>query len=289
MDFQKHIRTIISFVSQVRSYNITAVWIAQYLSALFIFSTDSIFITLKDWNLHFLVFATAFSIAAGYLINNFYDQERDQINNPLRTQLNQEITTEFQLINYIFFNFIGLTLASFISGKAVLFFIVYQSLIWLYSHKLNKVLFINNLFYAILSIFPVFAIFLYYKNFQSYLFIHAGFLYSILLISDIIKDLRSEKGDLIFDYKTLPNTLGEKKTKTIITFLSLVNLAFSILILLYEHIGYMKYYFYANIILIILAVLYLYKANNQKEYFISHQIFKGIIILGILSIVLIKI
>ncbi len=289
MDLQKHIRTIISFVSQVRSYNITAVWVTQYLSALFIFSTEPILTTLKDWDLHFLVFATAFSIAAGYLINNFYDKERDRINKPIQTQLNQEITTEFQLISYIFFNFVGLTLASFISGKAVFFFIVYQALIWLYSHKLNKVLFVSNLSYAVLSIFPVFAIFLYYKNFQLYLFVHAGFLYSILLISDIIKDLRSEKGDLIFNYKTLPNTLGENKTKAIITFLSFLNLTFSILILLYGNIGYMKYYFYVNIFLIILAVLYLYKANNQKEYFISHQIFKGIIILGILSIVLIKI
>ncbi len=289
MSFQKHILTAISFISNVRSYNITAVFIAQYLSALFIFSKEPVLITLKDWDLHFLVFATIFSIAAGYLINNFYDQERDQINNPLRTQLNKEITTNFQLISYIFFNFVGLTLAALISGRAVLFFIVYQLMIWLYSHKLNKVLFINNLSYAVLSIFPVFAIFLYYKNFQLYLFIHAGFLFSILLISDIIKDLRSEKGDLIFDYKTLPNTIGEKKTKIMITFLSFLNLFFSIWILFYESIGYMKYYFYVNIFLIILAILYLYKAKNKQEYFISHQIFKGIIILGIFSIVLIKI
>ncbi|APD06637.1 4-hydroxybenzoate polyprenyltransferase [Flavobacteriaceae bacterium UJ101] len=289
MSFPKHIRTAISFISNVRSYNITAVFIAQYLSALFIFSKNPILTTLKDWNLHFLVFATTFSIAAGYLINNFYDQERDRINNPLRTQLNKEISTEFQLVSYIFFNFIGLTLAALISGRAVLFYIFYQLLIWLYSHKLNKILFINNLSYSILSIFPVFAIFLYYKNFQTYLFIHAGFLFSILLISDIIKDLRSEKGDLIFNYKTLPNTIGEKNTKIIVTLLSFLNLFFSVWILLYENIGYMKYYFYANIFLIILAILYLYKAKNQQEYFISHQIFKGIIILGILSIVLIKI
>lgn len=289
MSFPKHIRTAISFIFNIRSYNITAVFVAQYLSALFIFSKNSILITLKDWNLHFLVFATAFSIAAGYLINNFYDQERDRINNPLRAQLNQEIPTDFQLISYIFFNFIGLALAAFVSSRAVLFYIVYQLLIWIYSHKLNKILFINNLSYSVLSIFPVFAIFLYYKNFQAYLFIHAGFLFSILLISDIIKDLRSEKGDLIFNYKTLPNTLGEKKTKIIVTSLSLLNIFFSIIILLYENIGYMKYYFYINIFLVVLAILYLYKAKNQKEYFISHQIFKGIIILGIFSIILIKI
>ncbi|MFV0531989.1 MAG: geranylgeranylglycerol-phosphate geranylgeranyltransferase [Flavobacteriales bacterium] len=289
MSFQKHIRTAIGFISNVRSYNITAVFIAQYLSALFIFSKEPIFYTLKNWDLHFLVFATTFSIAAGYLINNFYDQERDQINNPLRTELNKEINTDFQLISYIFFNFIGLALAALISGRAVLFFIVYQLLIWIYSHKLNKILFINNLSYAVLSIFPVFAIFLYYKNFEAYLFIHAGFLFSILLISDIIKDLRSGKGDLIFDYKTLPNTLGEKKTKIIITLLSFLNLFFSVWIILYENIGHMRYYFYINIFLIILGILYLYKAKNAKEYFISHQIFKGIIILGIFSIILIKI
>ncbi|MFV0237195.1 MAG: geranylgeranylglycerol-phosphate geranylgeranyltransferase [Flavobacteriales bacterium] len=289
MNFQKYIYIVISLISNVRSYNITAVFVAQYLSALFIFSKDPIELALKDWNLHFLILATIFSIAAGYLINDFYDRERDQINNPFRVQLNQEIPTESQLISYIFFNFVGLILAALVSGRAVLFYIVYQLFIWIYSHKLNKIVLINNISYSILCIFPVFALFLYYKNFQSYLFIHAGFLFSILLISDIIKDLRSEKGDLIFNYKTLPNTIGEKKTKMVVTLCSFLNLFFSIRILLYENMGYMKYYFYANIFLITLAILYLYKAKSRKEYLISHQIFKGIIILGIFSIVLIKI
>ena len=289
MSLQKYTRTIISLVSNVRSYNIIAVFTAQYLSALFIFSKVSILETLKNWDLYFLIFASTFSIAAGYLINNFYDQERDRINNPLRIKLNKEIPTQFQLISYIFFNFIGLAFAALISGKAVLFFIIYQLLIWIYSHKLSKVLFVNNLSYTVLSMFPVFSIFLYYKNFETYLFIHAGFLFSIILISDVIKDLRSEKGDLIFDYKTLPNTIGEKKTKLVITLLACLNVFFSIWLLFYQNIGNMQYYFYVNIFLVILGVLYLYKAKKKQEYFISHQIFKGIIILGILSIILIKI
>ncbi len=289
MSIQKNIQTVISFISNVRSYNITAVFIAQYLSALFIFSNKSIIHTLKDTNLHLLVFATTFSIAAGYLINNFYDQERDKINNPLRTELNNEIPTNFLLISYIFFNIIGLTFAFLISGKVVIFYLLYQGLIWLYSHKLNKFLFINNLSYSILSIIPVFALLLYYKNFELYLFIHSGFLFSIILISDIIKDLRSEKGDIIFNYQTLPNTLGEKKTKIIVTILSITNIIFSIWAISFGKTGNMKYYFYSTILLIIISLLYLYKAQNRKEYFISHQIFKGIIILGILSIALIKI
>ncbi len=288
MNFKKQIRTLLSFISNVRSYNITAAFIAQYLSAFFIFSCQPIISSLKDKNLHFLIFATSFSIAAGYLINNFYDQERDWINQPLRTKLNQEITTQILLLGYIFFNFIGLALASFVSGRAVLFFLVYQLLLWIYSHKLNKILFINNLCYTMLSIFPVFAVFLYYKHFQPYFVIHAVFLFSILLIADIVKDLRSEKGDIIFDYKTLPNTIGEKRTKTVIILLAGLNIIFSIWIVFYQHIGAMKYYFYFNILSVILITRYLYKSKSKKGYFIAHQIFKAIIVLGIFSIILIR-
>jgi len=288
LNFKKQIRTLLSFISNVRSYNITAAFIAQYLSAFFIFSRQPIISSLKDKNLHFLIFATSFSIAAGYLINNFYDQERDWINQPLRTKLNQEITTQTLLLGYIFFNFIGLALAAFVSGRAVLFFLVYQLLLWIYSHKLNKILFINNLCYTMLSIFPVFAVFLYYKYFQLYFVIHAAFLFSILLIADIVKDLRSEKGDIIFDYKTLPNTIGEKRTKTVIILLAGLNIIFSIWIVFYQHIGAMKYYFYFNILSMILATRYLYKIKSKKGYFIAHQIFKGIIVLGIFSIILIR-
>ena len=38
----------------------------------------------------------------------------------------------------------------------------------------------------------------------------------LILIRDIIKDLQTLKGDILFNYKTLPALYGEEKTKTLI-------------------------------------------------------------------------
>ena len=281
-------RYLIGLFTSVRSYNVIVVTVAQYLSALFIFSKRGILETLSDWNLHLLILATACSVAAGYLINNFYDKERDSLNNPIRTQLSNALNTQIHLYYYIVFNFMGLALASLVSGKAVLFFIVYQVLLWFYSHKVNKILFINNLAFSILSIFPVFALLLYYKDFAPYLLVHAGFLGSILLISDITKDLRTATEDAALGYKTLPNQFGEQYTKVIIGLLSLLNILFAIGIIQLQQIGKMQYYFELSIFLVLFALFYLLQSKNKQRYFIAQQIFKGIIVLGIFSIILIK-
>jgi len=67
---------LISLLSVVRGYNILIIVIAQYLAAIFIFAPR---LRLKDIllnvELYFLVLATSCVIAAGYIINNFYDNK----------------------------------------------------------------------------------------------------------------------------------------------------------------------------------------------------------------------
>ena len=62
--------------------------IAQLLSAAFIFSSaTSPRETLLDINLWLIVCATLLSVAAGYIINAFFDQEKDLINRPQKNSV----------------------------------------------------------------------------------------------------------------------------------------------------------------------------------------------------------
>ena len=75
----------LSLLSVVRGYNIIIVVIAQYLAAIFIFSPEK---SLKEivfnLDLYFIVLSTICVIASGYIINNFYDADKDAINKPLK-------------------------------------------------------------------------------------------------------------------------------------------------------------------------------------------------------------
>ena len=60
-----------SLFSAVRGYNILVLIVAQYLAALFVFSpTNSLKNVVLDVQLLFLVLASVFVIAGGYIINN---------------------------------------------------------------------------------------------------------------------------------------------------------------------------------------------------------------------------
>jgi 4-hydroxybenzoate polyprenyltransferase len=205
--------------SVVRGYNILVVIIAQYLSSIYILSpSKTVSSVVFDLNLLMLVLASAVTIASGYIINNFYDSEKDLINRPQKSMLDRLVSQNTKLVFYFVLNFIAVIMASYVSFKAVVFFSIYIFGIWFYSHKLKKLPLIGNLTSAILTITPFFAVFIYYKNFETVIFVHALYLFFILSMRELTKDLENIKGDLALNYKTIPIVYGEKHQKSCLRF-----------------------------------------------------------------------
>ncbi|NJW55226.1 ubiquinone biosynthesis protein UbiA, partial [Salinimicrobium sp. CDJ15-91] len=89
---------ILSFISVVRGYNILVLVIAQYLTSIFILAPHlPMRQVLFDPNLFFMVLATASIVASGYIINNFYDSEKDLINRPQKTMLDRFVSQRTKL------------------------------------------------------------------------------------------------------------------------------------------------------------------------------------------------
>ncbi|MFO7674406.1 MAG: geranylgeranylglycerol-phosphate geranylgeranyltransferase, partial [Lutibacter sp.] len=211
---------LLSLFSVVRGYNIALIVIAQYLASIFIFSPEkTLRHVLLDINLYFIVLSSICVIASGYIINNFYDFEADKINRPVKATIDSIVTQKTKLQIYFVLNFLGVIFAFLVSWRAALFFSVYIFLIWFYSHKLKKYPLTGLFSAAILAILPFFAVFVYYKNFSEIIFTHAAFLFFILLIRELIKDLEGIKGDFIHNYQTIAVKYGEHFTKILITIL----------------------------------------------------------------------
>lgn len=280
---------IISLFSVVRGYNIPIIVLAQYLSAIFILAPKKRALdVLLDINLFLIVFLSALTIASGYIINNFYDREKDLINRPNKSMLDRLVSQKTKLQVYFTINFIVFLLAFLISIRAVLFFSSYIFLIWFYSHKLKKVVFVGNLFAAFLAVLPFFAILLYYKNFYSQIFAHATFLYLLILIREMIKDLENIKGDVANDYQTIPVLFGEKKAKHIITILTIGTIIPVYFLIEIFEVGYMDIYFYLSLIVLLFFLSLLWKSNDKSGYLKLHNILKLLIVSGVFCIVLIE-
>ncbi len=280
---------IISLFSVVRGYNIPVIVLAQYLSAIFILAPEKRALTvLLDFNLFIIVLASSLTIASGYIINSFYDSKKDLINRPNKSMLDRLVSQKTKLNVYFTLNFIVAFLAFFVSWRAVLYFSVYIFLIWFYSHKIKKYPLIGNLMAAFMAVLPFFAILLYYKNLYEVIFAHATFLYLLLLIREMIKDLENLKGDLANDYQTIPILYGDSISKKIITSLTLLTVVpVYILIDIYE-VGYMDIYFYGCLILLLFFLRALWKSNTKEQFLKLHNILKFLIVAGVFCIVLIN-
>jgi len=276
--------------SVVRGYNILVVVIAQYLTSIFILAHDMpLKSVVLDLKLLMIVLASAATIAGGYIINNFYDSEKDLINRPIKSKLDKLISQNTKLSFYFVLNFMAAVMASYVSFRAVVFFSVYIFCIWFYSHKLKKLPFIGNLTSAILTITPFFAIFMYYKNFEHVVFVHAIFLFLMMSMRELTKDLENIKGDLVQGYKTIPILYGEKASKVMLTILAALTwLPIGLLLFRYD-IGYMYLYFYLCLLLLLLFLLILWMSKTKTHYLILHNILKFIIVVGAFSIILIKV
>jgi 4-hydroxybenzoate polyprenyltransferase len=176
-----------------------------------------------------------------------------------------------------------------VSKKAFLFFFVYISGIWLYSHVLKKTFWASNVFAALLAITPFFAISLYFDNLSTWVLYHASFLFLIILIRDLVKDLQNFRGDWVRKYNTVAIVFGVRITKIITTVLIMFS-SIPILKLLREteQLGWMYYYFAACIPYLIGIVVLLWKAKDQKMYLWLHNLLKALILAGVGSIVLVR-
>lgn len=280
---------IISMFSVVRGYNIPVIVLAQYLSAIFILAPEKRALeVILDKNLFLIVLLSALTIASGYIINNFYDSKKDLINRPNKSMLDRLVSQKTKLQVYFSINFIVFLLAFFVSIRAVLFFSTYIFLIWFYSHKLKKIVVIGNLTASLLAVLPFFAILLYFKNFYHVIFAHATFLYLLILIREMIKDLENIKGDIANDYQTIPVIFGENFSKKIITFLTISTIIPIYFLIEIFEVGYMDIYFYVSMIVLIFFLQKLWKSETKSDYLKLHNILKFIVVSGVFCIVLIN-
>ncbi len=276
---------LFSLLSVVRGYNILILVLAQYLASIFIFSPEkSVRHVVFDKHLLYLILATVCVVAAGYIINNFYDAKVDSINRPLKSGLDSYVKQETKLSLYFFLNFLGAGFGLMISWRAALFFSGYIFGIWFYSHKLKKYPLTGLISATVLTLLPFFAVFVYYRNFSKIIFVHAIFLLLVIMVRELIKYLENIKGAIANNYVTFPVAYGENKTKQLSIFLLILTLFPMVILFTYPALGYMRYYFYLAMVTLIFVGIYLWVSKHRNQYTLLHNVLKLLLLVGVFSL-----
>jgi len=273
----------VGFLLGARFFVAALLTLALYVSTFFLFNQDESFRKFVfDFKVHGIIFCTVVTILAGGIINQFYDFEKDHIVKPFRTRIQSFIKQKYFLYAYLALSVISLGVAWMISHNVFIFFIVYQFFMWFYSHKLSRILILNNLTFVSLTLYPFFGMMVYYETFSKKVLLMAVFLFLILLCIDIVKDTLTKSVDKAFGYTTIPNYFGNKTADAIIVSLLMITMAVSMKLILRTGIaGFMAYYFAAGLFIFILCICLIISHSRRNNFFIINilrfWVFAGII------------
>lgn len=275
----------LSLLSVTRVYNGFLVIIAQYLSAIYIFArAEPIELLLRNSELHLIVLASFLVVSAGYLINQYYDLPKDLINKPYKSMIDLQRTPSSLMRWYALLNLVALVLSLFVSLRATLFFLGYLLSIWLYSHRLRRLLIWGTLFSAFLAVSPITALFLYYQHLEWKIIGFALFLFLLLWIIALVKDLENLPGDLAVGLKTLATSWGIEASQRLIRIVLGAEVLLSLCLLYFYDLSLMRYYFFASTLLFALLFVWVRRLKGPKNYSETHWILKLFVLLGTLSI-----
>jgi len=277
----------VGFLLGARFFVAILLTFALYVSTFFLFNQDENFRKFVfDFKVHGIIFCTVLTILAGGIINQFYDFEKDHIVKPFRSRLQSFIKQKYFLYVYLFLSIISLGIAGMISYRVFLFFVVYQFFMWFYSHKLSRMLMINNLTFVSLTLYPFFGMMVYYETFSKKVLLMAIFLFLILLCIDIVKDMLTKSVDKAFGYTTIPNYFRSKNTRIIIVSLLIITMAVSMKLIVRTGIsGFMAYYFTGGLFVFIVCV-YLLLNPSRRNNLVTLNILRIWVFIGIIAMLL---
>ena len=267
-------------------------------------------LALADWQYHLLVLATVLIAAAGYVINDIFDQDSDAINKPLKAIVGKSITEGRAYNIYVGLNITGVAIGFYLSNVilrpsfAVVFILIAASL-YFYATNLKQTPVLGNIVVAsllALSVLIIGVFDLYPATYEAnqkemgllfkILLDYALFAFFINFIREIAKDAQDAKGDYNAGIKTLPILIGAGRTAKLIFALLLVAV---VMVFLYINNHLMKNELYPatiyGMVVVLAPLLYLavksWTTKTVQEFHHISLILKWIIFFGILSIAVI--
>jgi 4-hydroxybenzoate polyprenyltransferase len=299
------------YLKLIRYQNLLMLAFMQLLFRYGFLKLQNIPLALAHWQYALLVLSTVLIAAAGYVINNIFDQETDLINKPGDVVVGKSISETAAYNIYVALNISGVAIGFYLSnvimrpGFATIFILAAASL-YFYATTLKQIMILGNIIVALLLSFSVIIIGVFdlfpatdaenraqMASMFSILFDYAVFAFMINFIREIVKDIEDVNGDYNQGMNTLPIAIGASRTAKIVFALSIVPIVFLLIYINNYFVAYNLYIatLYAFIFVLAPLLYFIAKiitAKTKKEFHNLSSILKWILFFGILSILIIN-
>lgn len=254
-----------------------------------------------------LILASVFIAAAGYIINDYFDLNIDQVNKPTKNMVDRVIHRRWAIIWHMVLSVAGILLTAiavrFSYWYLILANIACVALLWFYSTSFKRQLLIGNFVISILTAWTILIFFFAFSDpnnafntdnetsvkFFRLTILYAGFAFVISLVREAIKDMEDMEGDARYGCRTLPIVAGIRATKLYTAIWSVVLVATLAILQFYVlQFGWWPFVVYA-ILLVILPLLVLLqklrRAVSVQDFARLSSNTKWIMLAGILSMI----
>ncbi|MEI2737312.1 MAG: geranylgeranylglycerol-phosphate geranylgeranyltransferase [Chitinophagaceae bacterium] len=199
-----------------------------------------------------LVFASLFIAAAGYIINDYFDINIDEVNKPDKMVVDKVIHRRWAIAWHFMLSASGIILTVLAlpflqKWYLVLANVLCVALLWFYSTNFKKSLLTGNIVISLLTAWTILIIFFSkfdiadafgagntsnHKFFRLAI-LYAGFAFIISLIREAIKDMEDMPGDSKYGCRTMPIVWGVNATKVYVAVWLVVLIAVLIVLQIY--------------------------------------------------------
>jgi 4-hydroxybenzoate polyprenyltransferase len=256
-----------------------------------------------------LVLASLVIPAAGYIINDYFDLNIDQVNKPGKVIVSVHINRRWVIFWHMFLSLLGLIFTVAALPVARHWHLVLANfgsiiLLWFYSTNLKKQLLIGNVLISLLTAWVILIIFFSKYPLQidriltvdhnevrffRYTVLYASFAFIISLIREVIKDMEDMDGDRKYGCKTMPIVWGLNASKVFVAVWIIVLVATVVVVQFYVlPFGWWHSALYCMLFVaapLVWIFRKLFKAQSPEDFHKLSSVVKLVMLAGILSMV----
>ena len=302
-----------AFIKMIRLPNLFFIALTQILFHIAVLDTILLPLgtrpSIDGLNFILLVVSSVLIAAAGYVINDYFDINIDQINKPKANVVDKIVSRRWAMAWHFVLSGVGILLSAWIAWRTGFWYILLGNfmcvvLLFGYSVSLKRKLLFGNILISLLTAWVILVIGL--AEFTSPVFtsskiveasgkiirislLYGGFAFISSLIREAIKDIEDMQGDEKYGCRTMPIVWGVNSAKVYIAVWLVVILA--LLIILQVYVARFEWWWamaYSIVFIIgpfVIIFLQLYKAKDQKDYHRLSNWTKLVMLTGILSMI----
>lgn len=267
-------------------------------------------------NVHGLIFSlicisSVLIAAAGYIINDYFDLNIDQVNKPGKLVVEKIIRRRSAIIWHIVLSITGIALGFYVDYTTRIWLLGFSNmacvfLLFIYSASLKRKFLIGNILISLLTSWTILVVAwceynhliktnngLHADKILRDTFLFAGFAFVISLIREVVKDMEDIEGDRKYGCKTMPVIWGINATKIFVAVWIVVLAGVLIIVQVYAlRLGWWLSVLY-SLILILVPLVWIFRklfsAQTPQDFHRISSVIKFVMFSGILSMIFFKI